>query len=99
MMNNLDEIYYVFSLKNHTYIIEVSVKRVIMTDWTSSIELAGSDPEWKSKLCGILSQADWSVEITPVVDKLKNGERLTLQDGMILFNHKDLFELGRLATS
>ena len=70
-----------------------------MTGWTSSMKLAGSDPEWKSSLRTILSESNWSEEITPIVEKLKNGDRLSLEDGLKLFNHKDLFEVGRLAKS
>ena len=70
-----------------------------MTGWTSSMELAGSDPDWKSNLSDSLSNSSWSDDLSPVIEKLKNGQRLSLEDGMILFNHKDLFELGRLATS
>lgn len=70
-----------------------------MSGWTSSMKLAGCDPEWKSSLMTILSESNWSEEITPIVEKLKNGDRLSLEDGLKLFNHKDLFEVGRLAKS
>ena len=70
-----------------------------MTGWTSTMELAGSDPKWKSNFSDILSQKQWSKDISPIVDKLKNGERLDFEDGLKLFDHKDLFELGMLATS
>ncbi len=68
-----------------------------MTGWNSTMELAGSDPDWKSKFSELLSQNQWSQEISPIVEKLKNGERLDLNDGLKLFEHNNLFEVGMLA--
>lgn len=70
-----------------------------MTGWKSTMELAGSDPNWKENLSELLSGQEWSDEISPVVNKLKLGQRLNLEDGLKLFHHADLFELGMLATS
>ena len=63
-----------------------------MTGWTSTMELAGSDPEWKSNFSDILSQKQWSKDISPIVDKLKNGERLDFEDGLKLFSNSLSFE-------
>ena len=33
-----------------------------------------------------------------LVNKVRNSERLNLNDGILLYNHLDIFELGLLAT-
>ena len=69
-----------------------------MTVWSSTIELAGSDSNWKENISNLLDEISWSDEILPVVNKVRNSERLDLNDGILLYNHLDIFELGLLAT-
>mgnify|MGYP001490354043 CR=1 FL=1 len=69
-----------------------------MTVWSSTIELAGSDSNWKENISNLLDEISWSDEILPVVKKVRNSERLDLNDGILLYNHLDIFELGLLAT-
>ena len=69
-----------------------------MTGWSSTVKLAGCDPNWNEKLANSIDEINWSDEIKPVVNKLRNGERLDLDDGILLYNHLDLFEVGLLAT-
>lgn len=68
-----------------------------MTDWSASVQNAGSATNWKEKLNLSLSDMQWSKTIEPIADKLANGDRLTIQDGKILYNHSNLSEVGMLA--
>ena len=67
-----------------------------MTDWSSTVELAGCDPNWKDNISSLLDDIEWSIEIRPIVEKIRNGQRLDLTDGILLYNHTDLFEIGLL---
>ena len=68
-----------------------------MTEWSASVQNAGSATNWKEKLNLSLSEMQWSKTIEPIADKLANGDRLTIQDGKILYNHSNLSEVGMLA--
>ena len=68
-----------------------------MTEWSASVQNAGSATNWKEKLNLSLSDMQWSKTIEPIADKLANGDRLTIQDGKILYNHSNLSEVGMLA--
>ena len=68
-----------------------------MTEWSASVQNAGSTTNWKEKLNLSLSEMQWSKTIEPIADKLANGDRLTIQDGKILYNHSNLSEVGMLA--
>ena len=68
-----------------------------MTEWISSPEIAGNDPNWVSNLRSLLSEKQWSVELKDIVSKLGNGQRLSLSDGHILYHHSSLYEVGQLA--
>ena len=68
-----------------------------MTGWSSSILLAGSNPDWLDDLSHLLDEVSWSDQLLPIVSKLRKGDSLDIQDGLKLYNHKDLFELGSLA--
>ena len=69
-----------------------------MTEWSSTVKLAGCEPNWKSNVAKYVDQFKWSDEILPVVKKVRNGERLDMNDGILLYNHLDIFEVGLLAT-
>jgi aminodeoxyfutalosine synthase len=68
-----------------------------MTDWSSSTKLAGCDPNWIDNLAPLLDDISWSEDLDSIVAKLSVGETLSIDDGLVLYNHKDLFELGALA--
>ena len=51
-----------------------------MTDWSSTVELAGCDPNWKDNISSLLDDIEWSIEIRPIVEKIRNGQRLDLTD-------------------
>jgi aminodeoxyfutalosine synthase len=68
-----------------------------MTEWSASIQNAGSAANWHEKLSISLLDMQWSKVIEPIADKLANGDRLSIDDGMILYNHSNLSEVGMLA--
>ncbi|MBT4920061.1 MAG: CofH family radical SAM protein [Euryarchaeota archaeon] len=69
-----------------------------MTEWSASIQNAGSSANWKEKLSISLQDMQWSKIIEPIADKLANGDRLSIDDGIILYNHSNLSEVGMLAS-
>ena len=68
-----------------------------MTEWSASIQNAGSAVDWQKKLNLSLNNKQWSSTIQPIADKLANGVRLSVDDGVILYRHNNLSELGMLA--
>ena len=68
-----------------------------MTEWSASIQNAGSAVNWKDNLKISLSDKKWSKTIKPIARKLANGDRLSIADGMILYQHNNLSEVGMLA--
>ena len=69
-----------------------------MSAWESSVLDAGSNPEWKSLLSGLVGDLNtWSDKIRPIANKVSLGQRLNLEDGLMLFQHPNLSEVGRLA--
>ena len=59
--------------------------------------LAGEHHDWLEQLCESLSQRRWSDALQPLADKLAKNQPLSLKDGLTLYNHVDLNELGALA--
>ena len=69
-----------------------------MSVWTSSRSEAGCSPDWQTTLArNLASTADWSSPLHPIVKKLATGQPLNVADGLLLYNHADLNEVGRLA--
>ncbi len=69
-----------------------------MSVWTSSRSEAGCSPDWQTTLArNLASTADWSPPLHPIVKKLATGQPLNVADGLLLYNHADLNEVGRLA--
>ena len=69
-----------------------------MSGWTSSRFDAGSNQDWQQRLTdSLLQSSQWSKPLSPLVDKLIRGESLSLEDGLTLYNHPNLSEVGRLA--
>ena len=58
---------------------------------------AGESPNWRSILSEYLSSQQWPDQFKPIVTKLSNGERLSKEDGLFLFNTNDLDTLGQIA--
>lgn len=68
-----------------------------MSAWTSTRSVAGSNEDWQQRLATSLQQHAWSAALTNIVGKLAAGEQLTLQDGLTLYHHPNLNEVGLLA--
>ena len=69
-----------------------------MSAWTTSRFDAGSNQDWQQRLTESLQQGSaWSEAIQPLVTKLADGKSLSLEDGLTLYNHPNLSEVGRLA--
>ena len=69
-----------------------------MSAWESSTQDAGSNPDWKGKLSEFVGDlSSWSGHIRPIAEKVANGQRLTLADGLLLYSHANLSEVGRLS--
>ena len=68
-----------------------------MNQWTSTQSHAGCKQDWQEILADSLEHIQWSESITPIANKVALGTRLSIEDGLILFQHKNLNEVGRLA--
>jgi aminodeoxyfutalosine synthase len=69
-----------------------------MSAWESSTLDAGSNTAWKQNLPGLVGDlSTWSSQIQPIAKKVANGQRLTLTDGLLLYSHPNLSEVGRLS--
>lgn len=69
-----------------------------MSAWESSTQDAGSDVNWRENLSAEVGDlSSWSASIRPLAQKVANGERLSLEDGLLLYAHPNLPEVGRLS--
>jgi len=69
-----------------------------MENWSSDRILAGSNGDWAKRLTdALLPLSGWSNSIQDIVQRLMDGVHLSLDDGVRLFEHPDLHEVGRLA--
>jgi aminodeoxyfutalosine synthase len=68
-----------------------------MTEWVSTRFLADRNPDWKATLSESLSIEKWNPTLQPIVEKIIKGIPLNREDGVVLFNQPNLFELGKLA--
>lgn len=68
-----------------------------MDRWTSTQSLAGCNPDWQQILSDSLKHSHWSDSIAPLATKVADGVRLSIDDGLVLLNHPNLNEVGRLA--
>ena len=60
--------------------------------------LAGEHADWPNRLASALaSTTGWSEALQPLVAKLAANEPLSVQDGLTLYHHPDLNEIGALA--
>ena len=58
---------------------------------------AGVNESWEQTLKTSIESEVWSPQLAPIADKIANGVPLNLDDGMKLYLHHDLHELGHLA--
>ena len=84
-------------LKRFTYLLELAVGPFTMAGWSSSVTEAGVQPNWRGQIQLLISAEQWSPTIQPIAEKVANCERLSIDDGLILYKHKDLTEVGKLA--
>jgi len=69
-----------------------------MSAWVSTIQDAGSVVEWKENLPELVGElSSWSEKIQPLAQKVAQGQRLSLDDGLLLYSHPNLSEVGRLS--
>tara|TARA_B100000900_G_C20573022_1_gene714112 strand:+ start:700 stop:1911 length:1212 start_codon:yes stop_codon:yes gene_type:complete len=59
--------------------------------------LAGEDAFWLERLDTSLRSTTWSQALAPLAEKLAQNIPLSIQDGMTLYLHPDLHEVGALA--
>ena len=59
--------------------------------------VAGEHGDWLLRLGQHLDQRLWSPNLHSIVEKLRLNEPLDLSDGMTLYSHSDLHEIGALA--
>ena len=65
----------------------------------SPAPLAGEHHDWARRLESSLEQRQWSPALNPIAAKLASNRPLTLEDGLVLYHHPDLNELGALANA
>lgn len=63
----------------------------------SPAPLAGEHHDWAQRLESSLEQRQWSSALNPIASKLAANLPLTLDDGLVLYHHPDLNEVGALA--
>jgi len=59
--------------------------------------LAGEHADWLKRLGQNVDEKSWSESLQPIVEKLVKNHPLDVKDGMILYTHDNLHELGALA--
>ena len=57
----------------------------------------GEEPNWQATLASSLSHDYWPEDLSEIVDKLSNNIPLSIDDGMFLFQYRDLDIIGHLA--
>lgn len=69
-----------------------------MSAWESSVQEAGSNVDWVQRLPALVGNLNtWSSSLRPIAEKIANGVRLSVDDGLVLYRHPNLTEVGRLA--
>lgn len=59
----------------------------------------GESVGWETSLSERLNREQWPEELTDIVEKLSTGTPLSKEDGVFLFNYKDIDTLGYLANT
>ena len=68
-----------------------------MEEWSSELKTAGTDPNWKTILADSILLETWSERIDPIARKIAQSVPLSLEDGLALYSHHNLNEVGKLA--
>ena len=68
-----------------------------MQEWQSDVKVAGSNSDWRSIFSNSTENEEWSKPLASIVDKIKSGKSLNIDDGMVLYNHHNLNEVGKLS--
>ena len=63
----------------------------------SPAPLAGEHHDWARRLESFMEARQWSSALKPIATKLASNRPLTLEDGLLLYRHPDLNEVGALA--
>ncbi|MGB0378185.1 MAG: hypothetical protein ACPGGE_05120, partial [Poseidonia sp.] len=63
----------------------------------SPAPLAGEHHDWPHRLNTLLGQRSWSPELIPIAAKLAANQPLRVEDGLVLYRHPDLNEVGAMA--
>ena len=63
----------------------------------SPAPLAGEHHDWAHRLESSLDQRQWSSALKAIASKLAANRPLTIEDGLVLYHHPDLNEVGALA--
>jgi len=66
-------------------------------NWRSELSMAGSHPAWRDRLPISLGRHSWSDELLGIVTNITNGVSLTMEEGILLFEHQDIDEVFKLA--
>lgn len=63
----------------------------------SPAPLAGEHHDWLLRLKSSLAHESWSASLDPIAEKLAANLPLSIEDGLVLYQHSDLSEVGALA--
>ena len=63
----------------------------------SPAPLAGEHHDWLLRLKSSLAQKSWSPSLDPIAEKVAVNLPLSVEDGLVLYQHSDLTEVGALA--
>ncbi len=68
-----------------------------MQEWSSELKSAGINPDWRNILAASVNSQTWSAEISPIARKVAESIPLSMEDGITLYSHHNLNEVGKLA--
>ena len=68
-----------------------------MTEWVSTPSQADRQPDWEARLKHSLLGESWSPSLNTIVQKILDDIDLDVDDGIVLFQEPNLFEVGKLA--
>ena len=69
-----------------------------MKSWASDAQTCGLNPDWIQQLDDLLKPTHfYDLELQDIVDSMRNGSNLTLEQGIKLWNYPDINMIGHLA--
>ena len=69
-----------------------------LKSWTSDAQSCGVNPEWLTVLDDLLSEtSEYPDELQTIVESMRQGRNLTVEQGLALWNYPDLNMIGHLA--